>query len=329
MTMLLRNASFKGIGTYVDYQPDFRLTGVSEPVSGGISLQHDFIANPNYQRTNRLTSNYFYSYLPLTSNQSTTTIISLDNSVLTQDSKTESQSKEIAHKLNSSYELTNSVKSFTLNEQFSLNRGQNDYVQRSTITKADGGIQSETASSVQDESYEKKIQMGVGFSKAGGQPSRRKHIPSSYDIRYNVDLGELQLDRAELMSFMSRVDPETDLHFARQYASKKNYANQQLSMKINDLNRLLFGAGDIMGIRLGLQNYLAIYRDREHNDVTDFDSSINSSIKNAYLSNKSNYTSIDVQPAISLKRVFDKKLVNRYQKAYRLICWQKCNSTIK
>ncbi len=187
-------------------------------------------------------------------------------------------------------------------------------MQNSILRKDDGIIQSETSSREYERRSENIFQMGVGFSKPAGQPGKLKHLPSSYDVRYNIDFGRLQVDRVQQTVFTSQVNPESNLDFARKYSNNEDYINQNLNFRINDFSRLLLGSGDLMGIKFGLQNYLAIYRKSQVDFVSDFDSLSNSYLANAYLSNKSNYTTIDVQPAISLKRAFIKKLVNRFDK---------------
>ena len=310
---LLRNSTYKGVGANITYQPDFSRQGINHSHSGGITLQRDFITNPDYYRNNRLTANYFLNNYNNRTFNTTTTVTSLGgDSTQVGESSNHNSSNGTTQELNARYDKKKNNNTFYASAHFTGNDNNSRNTAQSSVS-AGHELQSTNNVSDKHQYSNRNISLKTGFQHPENRYGLYK-LPHNFSMDYSFDAESNRDNRENKTDFISPADAAQNKSFDRSYRNTSDDTRQRLSLTWGDFSRLVFGQKNITGI--SLKNDLEVATHRQTNDVKDRDSITGYYTINAYLSGNSHHTTINEMPALAFDRTFFKWLANRYNKYF-------------
>ncbi len=310
---LTSNSTFKGVGTNVEYQPDFRATGINRTKTGGATFSYNFIEKPTYDKKSAITANYFGQNRinDIVSNSQTTTTIgagsrifdnvSSNNSTLSNNQNFDSRFEyaKLNHRLNISQNLfVNSGETNNLSLRNALNQ-QNDTTS--------------TNNTVGQNTY---TNMGFRLSADYGYNNfmKFKQKIRSFNARYNLNVEDSDNERTDLTKFRSFVNAASNRDFNRRYNNDGSNIYQQLFVELPGLKRLFFGDKRLARIDFNFSNDLSMVNSNNNSQVADFDNLTSNYQNNAYLSNNLRTNLITETPSLTFTRSFSKHLSNRFNR---------------
>ncbi|MEO6136950.1 MAG: hypothetical protein ABIP35_17480, partial [Ginsengibacter sp.] len=312
--MMMRNNTFKGAGISIDYLPNFRAQGLNLSKSAGITFQHDFIADPKWQKRERLSANYFIRSGDNSVNRNTlTTTILGDNNRIIRDDQSVNSSTSTGQDFDTKYEKQSDKFSFDISPSIGVNNTSNTRNQFSSTANEAGELQSTNTSASESNNESKNLKIGVGYSR------RRNRLqlstwPPSFDVRYNMNTGETTSEQSSLSKFTSLLNAADNKTTDRKYNNHSNFINHSLSINNIDVKRLIFGYRNLAGIDISLANNLNIGSRSNDNLVADLEGISGKYTTNSYLTNANTYTTFNERPSMKFRKDFQKGLVNRYSK---------------
>lgn len=312
--MMMRNNTFKGAGLSLDFLPNFRASGINQPNSGGISFQHDFIADPKWQKQERLSANYFIKNNNNTVIRNTLTTTQLgDNNQIIRENNSASNSINTGHDFDSKYEKQTDKFSFDISPSVAIDNSTNNSEQYSSTANELGELQS-TNNSVSSRNNESKtLKLNTGFSTRRNQREFNRW-PQGFRINYSLDAGETNSKQSNLSEFVSLINPADNKVTDRKYDNRSTYVNHSLNINNVDVKKLIFGYQNLAGIEINLENNLSFNAREDDNLIADLENVSNKYISNAYLTNKSTLQTFNERPSLNFRKNFQKGLVNRYSK---------------
>ncbi|MEO7315904.1 MAG: outer membrane beta-barrel protein [Ginsengibacter sp.] len=314
---LMRNASYKGVGASVDYQPDFQARGLNRPRSGGFTFQHDFIPDADYYKNNRLTANYFITNDKKTNISNTETIRDLgDGNSLNRTDFNETGSTRTSHRFNSEYDFRNQNGSLTISPSFNVNNSRDYSIQNGSSMDADNKLQSFNSSYNENNTDSKNVTFNVKYNnKKTNVITYTARPPKTFHLDYNFYAGNSNNQRLNKTRFESPAEPTQNKLYDRRYDNTSNDINQNLNFTLDDLKGLFFKYKRLAGIQIQFTNYLYLNAREENNKVGDRDTVSKNYNLNNYLTNKSSYNTFNDLPGINFSKSFNKGLANRYSKS--------------
>ena len=310
---LTANSTFKGVGTNVEYQPDFRATGINRTKTGGATFSYNFIEKPTYDKKSAITANYFGQNRIndiISNSQTTTTIgagtrifdnVSSNNSTLSNNQNFDSRFEyaKLNHRLNISQNLfVNSGETNNLSLRNALNQ-QND----TTSTNNTVGQNTYT---------------NMGFRLRADYRYNNfmkfKQKIRSFNVRYNLNVEDSDNERTDLTKFRSFVNAASNRDFNRRYNNDGSNIYQQLFVELPGLKRLFFGDKRLARIDFNFSNDLSMVNSNNNSQVADFDNLTSNYQNNAYLSNNLRTNLITETPSLTFTRSFSKHLSNRFNR---------------
>lgn len=307
--MLLRNASFKGVGANIELHPDFFQNGITEQHTAGLSLQHDFMESPSDLRKEGLVVDYFYQDEDLTKETDSRTTVALDgNENLDRFRNVDETRFDRSHRLNSRYDNENERRAFYVAPHITHRETGSHSLETSNAM-----VNSVESSSLlsETESYNSSnllLEAGYDLKKVSGR-ARSLGVKIDYRFSAKESLRDRELDNEFRSSDSAIVQNETRL-----YDLELDSRHHEISLSLTNLKNIFFGTNNLPNISLAFNNKLYMNTDREDRQVKDFVSG--GFILNESLSNQSDLNRIHAIPEFSIQRVFSKSLYNRYQKTF-------------
>jgi hypothetical protein len=310
---LIENASFKGVGANVEYQPNFSLQGITHSNYAGASLHHDFISNSNnYDKKNGIDANYLFQGNDHEENKELqTTNLSGDGSRIVQNSRDRNISITTGHDLSAKYNWVQGRESFYFLPVLKVNQIKEKYNNDIVSTHFLDDVQS--VNHLQNESINnlKAITIQLGYKKNGDREIKKKI--TSIQLDYSFDNNRQNNSMNRISNFYSKFSDSSNHSFNRRYDYDISNCKQTLDAKIGDLKNLLFGRRILENIKIEFQNYLLFAINRENSTVKDIDSASGKYIYNKYLTNNRKSHSINDRAGISFMKIINKGLSNRYK----------------
>lgn len=311
---LLNNSTFKGVGTDVEYQPDFRKSGLNQAKATGLNFSYDFKEKPDWNNKSVLTSNYFLQNENgenRTETQKTTTINETEKSL---EKTTDKSATEITRQIfNNNYQWRNKLHSLSFSQYYTENQGNSNNVSFTTAGNALNTISS-TNNSIQQSNYTNtnfNLRADYSWYENYSKPELRfKGMEASYEVSIKDNTN----DRLNITEFKSFTNSNSDKRFNRKYETWSNGINQQIDLKFPNVMPLIVGELELGGINLELSNKLEINGSKEHNKVQDFNELNQDYEDNPYLTNQMRTNVITETPGLDLRKSFYKSLSNRYNK---------------
>ncbi|HMI03075.1 MAG TPA: hypothetical protein VK541_11370, partial [Pedobacter sp.] len=309
---LVSSSTFKGVGTNVEYQPDFRASGINRPLAAGASLTYNFIENPTYQSKSTLKSNYFLrgrdnDYLSET--RTTTTVNGTDQ--IFENSSHSNSSSSTDQRFDSNYEFTKKGHNLELSQSVDINQGENEEQTFRTAGNLQNALTS-TNNTFNTSNYNNKSFHLSGEYRYSPyfitQHTRFRGLTASYNLSaYNNDN-----QRSNMTEFRSFTDAAGNQKFNRRYHTGNDGISQEINLTLPDLKTLIFGNKKFAGINLDLTNKLVLKSDKDNNQVEDLDTLTNTYRTNTYLNNQVQTDLIEETPGLRIQKSFTKSLSNRF-----------------
>ncbi|KQM66331.1 hypothetical protein ASE74_07925 [Pedobacter sp. Leaf216] len=310
---LTANSTFKGLNTNVEYQPDFRQSGINQPNIGGVTFTYNFVEKPEYNKKSTINANYFIQNRnnESLSDAQTTTSINATEKIFDTNTST-GNSASTNQNFDSNFEYANENHRFNIRPSMSVNNGtSNNDTQRSAYN-GQNVLTSTNNSKAQNDFNNKGFNLAISYGLSPNYITRKEHRFNGLNANYQLSVNDNDNQRSNLTSFRSFVDPASNTDFDRRYDTQRKSINQNLSLEIPNLKSLLFGYKNLADFDLSLSNNLALKHNTDHNQVEDLKGGIYAT--NSYLSNHTKTNLVDETPGITLSKSFRKSLSNRYDK---------------
>jgi hypothetical protein len=310
---LTANSTFKGLNTNVEYQPDFRQSGINQSNIGGVTFNYNFIEKPEYNKKSTLNANYFIQNRDnenVYDAQTTTSINATDK--IFDTNTTTGNSASTSQSFDSSLEYANKSHRFNINQSMSLNNGtSNNNTQRSAFN-GQNALTSTNNSKSQNDFNNKGFNLAIQYGLSPNYITRREHLFRGLTANYRLSINDSDNQRSNLTAFRSFVNPASNTDYDRRYDYQRQSFNQSLLLQLPNLKSLFFGYKNLADFDLSLTNNLELNNNTEHNLVEDLKGNVYAT--NSYLSNNTKTNLLDETPGLMLTKSFRKSLSNRFDK---------------
>lgn len=309
---LMSNSTFKGVGTNVEYQPDFRASGLNRPAAAGASLTYNFIENPTYQKKSTLKANYFLQDRNsdnISETRTTTTVNSTDQ--IFEKSDNTNLSSNTNQRFDSNYEFSKRGQNLTLSQSININQGDSEEQTNRIAGNLENALTS-TNNSLNTSNFK-----NLNFNLRGDY----RHSPyiitqrmrfRGFTATYALSGYNNESQRLNLTEFRSFTNVGANRDFNRKYNTKNNGINQEINLTLPGLKSLIFGDKRFAGINFDLTNKLIVKSDKNDNRVQDLDTLTNTYRVNTYLNNQVQTDVIEETPGLRIEKSFYKSLSNRF-----------------
>lgn len=311
---LQSNSTFKGVGTNVEYQPDFRAEGITRPSALGANFTYNFIEKPTWELKNTLKSNYFLqdkntNYL---ADATTTTSVNSTDKVI-ENSNTNNQSSNTTQRFDSNYEYAKKGHNLDFSQEVNFNQGDNvnQTFRRATNLQ---DVLTSTNNSVNTGSYNNKSFRFGGNYRYSPYIITQDTRFRGFDANYSLNTYNNESERLNLTEFKSFTGTAANQKFNRKYNTLSDGFRQELNLTIRDVKGLIFGNKKYSRLTFDLTNRLMLNANKNDNRVQDLDTLSNVYRTNAYLNNKVTTNVIEETPGLKISRGFSKSMSNRYYK---------------
>lgn len=314
---LTANSTFKGLNTNVEYQPDFRQTGINQPNIGGATFTYNFIEKPEYDKKSTINANYFLQNRnnENISDAKTTTAINATDQIF-ETNTTRGNNISNNHTFDSSLEFAKKNHRLNINQSMSLNNGtSNNDTQRSAFN-SQNVLTSTNNTKAQNDFNNKGFNLGIRYGMSPNYMTRRAHRFSGLNANYQLSINDQDNQRSNLTTFKSFVNPADNTDYDRRYDTQRKSFNQTLLLELPNLKTLLFGRKNLANFDLSLNNNLELNNNKDHNLVEDLKGSAYAT--NTYLSNNTTTNIVNETPGLTLSKSFSKSLSNRFNKNLRI-----------
>jgi hypothetical protein len=315
MNTLMRQGTYKGSKVSVEYQPNFRVQGLSRPISGGFNYQRDFIEKPQWRKKNFFSANYFIKNNETENVRSTQTETSFTgDSSRIQDDISVSNTTSNNHSLNMNYVDENERYNLNISPGFAWNTRNSNSEQNRNSTSSNQGLQSANNTVNSSTNDSKNMNVRIRFE-AYKNPLINRRIPTdNFQTSYSLSTGKSIGEQQNNTDFISFINPAESKKYDRKYNTQTSNLNQSLTFSSGDLRQMIFGYGNFGGIVIRLKNNLNVNSSKETRVVADKDTTIKNYVINKSLSNDNKFSTVNEEPAISFEKIFKKELTNRYSK---------------
>ena len=312
---LTANSTFKGSGVNVEYQPDFRATGINRTNTGGATFSYNFIEKPTYDKKSALTANYFVQNRnnDVVSNSQTTTTIGAETRIFDNTSSNNSTLSN-NHNLDSRFEYAKLNNRLSISQNLSVNSGESNNRSLRNALNQQNDTTSTNNTVGQNRYNNTSFRLNADYSY--NNYMRYKQKIKSVILRYNLTVDETDNERTDLTKFRSFINASSNRDFNRRYDNNGSNINQQLFVELPGLKRLFFGDKRLAGIEFNFSNEFGLANSNNDSQVADFDNLTSNYQNNAYLSNNLRTNLITETPSLTFTRRFGKRLSNRFDKNY-------------
>ncbi|MCX2451416.1 hypothetical protein OQX61_09045 [Pedobacter sp. PLR] len=311
---LQSNSTFKGVGTNVAYQPDFRTSGLHQPNAGGVAFTYNFIEKPTYDKKNSLNSNYFLQNKNSENLYEAKTTTTLNNNeIITEKNSRKTNDVSTNHKFDSKYEWVKKNKSLNISQYLTVNQGETN---SGSFRAAENGqnILTSTNNSINQSNY-KNTSFNLFANYVLGQNYMKYNQRfKGFNATYNLTVNENSAQRLNITEFKSYTDPGANKNFNRKYDTQSEGINQQIDVELPNIKSIIFGNSKLAGIDFSITNNLNINHNKDHNRVKDLDEASQNYQNNDYLTNQIQTNVINETTGLNIKKTFSKSLSNRFNK---------------
>lgn len=315
LNTILRNTTFKGVGTSLEYQPELMVQGLHSPVNAGVSWQYDFTPDVGSMKINRLNLNYFMDDMhESVSRQSRSEILLGDGVGNIQESQSAYKRHSSDHSFSSKYEKNNQLSSFSTAVSFNLGSLHSNGNETTRSLDYDNLPQSKDVLQSTDDSRYQRLNWTI--EAAGRKSVSKSHLrPGDYQVKYSLTLSNNEGDRARESEFTALKDMTLSRYFDRKYEEKRKGTDQLLDTRWGNFLPWIVGSySPLARFNLQIVNVLELRQGRDDNKAFDRLKSSDDYFLNPLLTAEQRNTVINEAPGISISRNFIKSLYQRYQK---------------
>jgi hypothetical protein len=309
---MLENSTFKGQGTNVEYQPDFRESGINRHSALGANFTYNFIEKPTYDKKNTLKSNFFLRDKDTdnSSESTTTTSISSTDKVI-ENNVNNNTSNNITQHFDSNYELTKKGHNLSFSQNVDRNSGESTDQSFRTARNLQDELTS-TNNSLNTNNYTNKnfyLRAGYRFNPYIITGSTRFR---GFNVDYSINGYNNESQRLNLTEFKSFTGTSQNNKFNRKYDTNDEGLKQEINLTLPDLKNLIFGDVKLADIGFELTNNLILKNDKNINRVQDLDTLTNVYRTNRYLDNMVKTDLVQETPGLRFQKQITRSLSNRY-----------------
>lgn len=311
---LVSNSTFKGAGTNVEYQPDFRSSGITRGNAAGATFNYNFVEKPTWQNKNALKADYFLrdrNTGNLTETQTTTSVNSTDK--IFESNKSTNQTESTDHRFTSDFEWAKKSHQMNFSNSMNLSRGENMGQTFRSAGNPDNALTS-TNNSINQNNYNNKsfnLEGDYRFSQNNWRP---KQLIRQFNAKYALAVNDNENERLNLTEFKSYINPADNRNFNRKYNTRSNSINQQLDIEFPGLKQLFFGDKDLGRIEFALTNKLNLRSNKDKNNVQDLNTATGVYQDNIYLNNEVQTDILDETLGFNVSKSYYKRLSNRFNR---------------
>ena len=311
---MLENSTFKGQGTNVEYQPDFRESGINKHSALGANFTYNFIEKPTYDKKNTLKSNFFLRDKDTDNSSESTTITSVSSTdKVIENSVNNNTSNNVTQHFDSNYELTKKGHNLSFSQNVDRNSGESTDQSFRTAQNLQNELTS-TNNSLNTNNYSNKnFYLRAGYRY---YPYIRTNSTRfiGFNLDYSVNGYNNESQRLNLTEFKSFTGTSQNNKFNRKYDVNDEGLKQEINFTLPDLKGLIFGDLKLANIGFELTNNLLLQTDKNINRVQDLDTLTNVYRTNRYLDNEVQTGLIQETPGLRFEKQITRSLSNRYYK---------------
>ncbi|NLR58365.1 outer membrane beta-barrel protein [Chitinophaga polysaccharea] len=319
---LIHNNSYKGEGNNIDYQPNFTMAGLNRPVTAGLKFQYDFLPDVQYQRSERLNTDYFIDHnnTLIEGNTITKTLLKPDSILIRQSDNSRTNiytNQKFAAKYQKdtrNYALTIEAQG-TIASSHSINKSDDEQ------KREDAGILSNSTSSEENRLLSKNSTFSTEFTRrndgGGIALTKPKRVPTGFTIRYTFGIADNEGSGSNRSLFIATplsgqaVQKAYDRIYGKRNSELKNHT---VYVQYPYLKQLIFGKGRLGDIDLKIGGTGDFRDNRYTNEASDLDTLNKAYVQNSYLTGWRRENISNLQPELVVSRLFFKGLTNRYNK---------------
>ncbi|HTM99955.1 MAG TPA: hypothetical protein VL088_14465 [Pedobacter sp.] len=310
---ILTNSTFKGVGTAIEYRPDFSMGGITRSKAIGTTFTYNFVEKPTYFERNTLNVNYFFRDRN-TENASTAKTITARGNLdkIIDDITNNNFSNTLGHKVDSKYEWTENNHALTVNQSFINDRNQNN-IQTLSHSRNGQDVAISEYSGI-DTKNENRDTYNLSINYLMGQKQGKKF--KGLSTTYSLGVDHKEEKRLNQTGFLSFINPLSNQRFNRKYNTDLKDVDQVLNFALNDLKTLFFDWTKFSGFDFSLSNDLKLNNKREGNIIEDFNPSTSLYEHNRYLTNYVRTNTTEEAPALILSKSIKSSLSDRFDKEW-------------
>ncbi|MET4081693.1 hypothetical protein ABIB40_001642 [Pedobacter sp. UYP30] len=315
---LIRNSTYKGTGTSVEYQPDFRQNGINKGNVAGAQMTYNFTPDSKeWNNNSKLTADYYFKNYESNNesdNQSTTTIA--ENNQIFSQSKNSSLNNSNSHRLNSIYNYYKKSHRLDVSEFFTATKNDNSSTNFRNAINNNGDLTSTNNGSSQSQSDNKNFNFKADYNYNNYNNWKQRF--KSIRTNYSLNIADNNNNRTEITSFRDLADPLKNQDFNRRYQTAEKFVNQTVGFTMPNLKPLIFGNNaQLANFDAEISSNLTLDHNNRQNLVEDY-TAANNYKSNGYLSNNLEVNQLEFTPGFTLSKSFSKNLSNRYNKSINL-----------
>jgi hypothetical protein len=311
---MLENSTFKGQGTNVEYQPDFRESGINRHSALGANFTYNFFEKPTYDKKNTLKSNFFLRDKDTdnSSESTTTTSISSTDKVI-ENNVNKNISSNLTQHFDSNYEFTKKGHNISFSQNVDMNTGESNDQTFRTAQNLQNELTS-TNNSLNANDYNNKNFSLRGAYRYNPYITTRHTRFSGFNVDYSVNGYNNESRRLNLTEFKSFTGTSQNSKFNRKYDTNDDGLKQEINLTLPDLKKFIFGDATLANIGFEFTNNLLLRTDKNTNRVQDLDTLTNVYRTNRYLDNEVQTNLVQETPGLRFEKQITKSLSNRYYK---------------
>ena len=310
---LTASSTFKNNGINVEYQPNFRTSGINQTNTGGATFSYNFIEKPTYQNKKELTANYFFQNKNLDVNSnSLSTTTSGANQTQSISSKNKSSNNSMNHSFDSKYSLGSQKHQLYISQNTNWNEGDSYNQSDRNATSQNGTALSINNTESRGNSSNKSLNLNADYSYSNYLNFNQKI--RNYNVRYNLGINANDQDRTETTHNISFSDAALNRDYNRRYNNHGSEISQQLYASIPNLKRLFFGNKNIANVDFSISNDLSLNNSNTKNSIGDLDLTSQTYNINTYLSNNQTTNTLTEVPSFTIAKSWYKRLSNRFNR---------------
>ncbi|WP_421939538.1 carboxypeptidase regulatory-like domain-containing protein [Pedobacter sp.] len=313
---LIRNSTYKGVGTSVEYQSDFRQTGLNKGNVAGAQMIYNFTPDSKeWNNKSSLTADYYFKNLESSNLGDSFTITTIaDDNQLYSNNNSSSFNTSNRHRLNSIYNYYKKSHRLDLSESFNIEKGENNSTNIRSAQNNERQLTSSNNSVSQNNFNRSDFTFRANYSYQNYNNWKQRF--KSFDASYEVNTRDQDNYRTELTAFRDLLNGANNRDFNRRYQTDSKKITQDMTLSFTNLKSIFFGNKDLNGFDAKINGKINISDNRDRNFIEDYKTGQYQ--KNEYLSNNLQTDQTDFTPEFTLSKSFQKHLSNRYYKDLRI-----------
>ncbi|GAB3431230.1 porin family protein [Niabella aquatica] len=314
--VLMKNSSYKGEGADTDYQSDFSLPGINRLIAAGIKFQYDFIPDPAYQKRSRFNADYFINDNQAITNRNSTSNNYISNDTILSNNSADSENKHTtSQQAVSQYELSSPTMNLIFNSALvssnSYNTGRSVAEQRKTGV----GLIANSELNSSSENSGRGINVGVDYGHRQVLGRKHRRISDEFNIGYQFSANEHKGSSRNFAKYTYLQNPLGNREFDRFYQQRDaTSSGYRITASYPRLKQLIFNRKNFGDIDIALSGIFDFKNNTYTDRVLDKDTVNQTYILNNYLTNNRNEQIKNLVPAVTVSKIFQKGLTNRYNK---------------